>query len=146
MQTFLKNYKLFFNTEKKYTRSLTWIVLPMAIFQELMFIIEPVIVTFIIGVSIYYHNVETILTALSMISAYIILNIYSTAHLTSKEKLRLSFFAPSMYVLLYLLSVVEYVALMRALVRLPRLKESISGHKTTWVSPERSGAAQKVGA
>jgi cellulose synthase/poly-beta-1,6-N-acetylglucosamine synthase-like glycosyltransferase len=145
MQTFLKNYRLFFSLSKKHTRLLTWFILPTAVLQELLFVIEPIIVSFIIGVSIYYHSPQTVLTALSVISFYIIVSIWSTAHLTTKEKLRLSFFAPSMYVLLYLLSVVEYLALLRAIVALPNLKKSISGHKTTtWVSPERSGSAQKV--
>lgn len=146
MQTFLKNYKLFFSRSKKHTRLLTWFILPYAIFQELSFIIEPIIITFIIYVSVRYQSFQTLLIALAVISFYIIVNIWSTAYLSNKDKLRLSFFAPSMYVFLYLLSVVEYVALMRSLIRLPKLKQSISGQKTTWVSPERSGSAQKVGA
>lgn len=145
MQTFLKNYQVFFSTNKKHTKVLTWFILPYAIIQELLFIVEPIIITTIIGVSIYYQNLETILVALVIISAYIIFNIYSTAHLTQREKLRLSFFAPSMYVFLYLLSIVEYMALMHAIIKLPKLKDSISRDKVTWKSPERSGAAQKAG-
>lgn len=125
---------------------LTWFILPYAIFQEAMFIIEPIIVSFIIGISIYYHSPSTLLTALVIISGYIIFNVWSTAHLSRREKIRLSFLAPSMYVLLYLLSIVEYAALLRAIVLLPNLKKSISGEKVTWVSPERSGTAQNTGA
>lgn len=145
MQTFLKNYKLFFSTGKKHTKILTWFILPYSIIQEVMFIIEPLIVTAIIAVSVYYGSPSTLLGALLIISTYIIFNLWSTAHLTVREKLRLSFLAPSMYIFLYLLSIVEYLALMRAIIKLPNLKKSISGEKVTWVSPERSGAAQKAG-
>jgi hypothetical protein len=44
-----------------------------------------------------------------------------------------------MYVMLYLLSVVEYIALIQAIVTLPRLRKSISGERVTWTSPERFG-------
>lgn len=140
MQTFLKNSSLFFSASKKHTRLLTWFVLPYALLQEALFILEPVIVTFIIGISIYYKNPQSIITALIVISCYVIFNILSTTHLTKKEKFRLSFLAPSMYVLLYVLALVEYAALLRSIVRLPKLKESISKNKVTWVSPERSAA------
>jgi biofilm PGA synthesis N-glycosyltransferase PgaC len=145
MQTFLKNSSLFFSTSKNHTRLLTWFILPFAIVQEAMFIIEPVIITFIIGISIYYHNPGTLLSALFVISTYIIFNIWSTIHLTKKEKFRLSFLAPSMYVFLYVLTLVEYSALVRSIVKLPNLKNSISKNKVTWVSPERSGTAQNSG-
>lgn len=145
MQTFLKNYRVFFSTSKDHTRVLTWFILPYAILQEAMFIIEPIIVSFIIGISIYYHSLSTLLTALVIISGYIIFNVWSTAHLSRREKIRLSFLAPSMYIFLYLLSVVEYAALLRVVVKLPNLKKSISGEKVTWVSPERSGTAHNTG-
>jgi hypothetical protein len=47
--------------------------------------------------------------------------------------------APLMYVFLYILSVVEYLALLQSMVRLPRLRKSISGEQVTWASPERTG-------
>lgn len=144
LQTFLKNYKLFFSTKRTHTRLLTWFILPYALFQEASFIIEPIIVTFIIGISIYYNTPQTLLSALIVISAYIIFNIASTAHLSVKEKIRLSILAPSMYLLLYILTIVEYAALIKSIIQLPNLKKSISKDKVTWASPERSGAAQSV--
>lgn len=145
MQSFLKYSRLFFSRDKEHTRLLTWFILPTAVLQEALFILEPILVTFIIAVSIYYHSPQTMLTALLVISVYIIVNIWSTAYLKSREKLRLSLLAPSMYVFLYMLSVVEYLALLKAIINLRKLKQSVSGQRTTWVSPERSGAAQKAG-
>lgn len=142
LQTFLKNKEVFFNKHKKYTKLLTWFILPVSIVQELLFTLEPLIVTFILGISIYYQNLQTILIAWSIISFYIIVNICSVNHLDFREKTRLSILAPSMYVFLYILSVVEYLALMRTLRKLPKLSESISQEKVTWVSPERSRVAK----
>ena len=51
----------------------------------------------------------------------------------------LSLVSPFMYAVFYLLSVVEYIALIQAVVRLPRLRRSISKNQVTWKSPERPG-------
>jgi len=144
MQTFYKNYKLFFARDSVYSKGLTWLMLPYSLLLEVLFIIEPLIVTLIIFTSIYYHSPTTILVALTVISTYILINVWSSAHLSIKDKLRLSFFAPSMYIVMYLMSLVEYIALVQAIVKLPNLANSISGKRTTWTSPERSGAANNL--
>lgn len=140
MQTFLKNPSIFFSTDKNQSKWLSWIILPQSIFQELLFVLEPAVVSFILVESIIFRDPFTFLIALSVISAYILVNIWSSSHLTFKDRLRLSFYAPSMYLLLYLLSITEYAALMKSFWKLPNLRQSIRGAQTTWVSPERSGA------
>ena len=40
-QTFLKNKSMFFTTDKRFTKPLTWIYLPYAIFSDLAFLLEP---------------------------------------------------------------------------------------------------------
>lgn len=145
MQTFYKNYRMFFATSSIYSKALTWLMLPYALFLEILFILEPIIVTFIIFMSIYYHSPNTVLAAIAVISAYLLVNVWSSNHLSVKERLWLSFFAPPMYFVMYLISMVEYAALLRAVLRLPNLAKSVSGKRTTWISPERSGAAHGVG-
>jgi cellulose synthase/poly-beta-1,6-N-acetylglucosamine synthase-like glycosyltransferase len=144
MQTFYKNYKIFFSRSNIYSKALTWLMLPYALLLEILFIAEPLVVTLIIFTSIYFHSPGTFLIALLVISGYILVNVWSSGHLTVRERLRLSFFAPSMYLVMYTMSLVEYAALLRALVKLPNLSQSLSSHRTTWVSPERSGAANNM--
>ncbi|HUD06717.1 MAG TPA: glycosyltransferase family 2 protein [Candidatus Saccharimonadales bacterium] len=144
LQTFIKNYHLFFSTDKRYTKALSWFILPYAIIQELLFILEPLVVTLVIGSAIYFKQPRIILFAIAIISSYIWVNIWSTVHLSIKERARLSIFAPAMYVILYTLSVVEYIALIQTIIRIPFIKDSISNKKTSWVSPERSGTAKEA--
>jgi cellulose synthase/poly-beta-1,6-N-acetylglucosamine synthase-like glycosyltransferase len=141
LQTFYKNYKMFFARDSIYSKTLTWLMLPYALLLEMLFLLEPLIVTLIIFTSIYYHSPGTILAALAVVSIYILINVWSSGHLTFKEKLRLSFFTPSMYVVMYLMSIVEYIALIQSISKLPALTKSLSSKRTTWVSPERSGAS-----
>ena len=142
LQTFYKNYRLFFSMQRKHSFGLSWIFLPFALWQEVMYLIEPVIVTAVIAVSIYYRSPWTLVSAMIVISTYVIANILGTVHLSRRDKAVLSLMAPLMYVLLYMLSVVEYIALIWTIVRLPRLRRSISADRVTWTSPERSGAPE----
>lgn len=141
MQTFLKNPNIFFNRDKKYGKQLTWLMLPYALLQEFLFLAEPIVVSYILYTSIKYQYTGTMLFAMIVISSYILINVWSTAHLRKLEKLRLSLLAPPMYFLMYMMSVVEYAALIQAIIKLPKLRNSISGERTTWKSPERTAAA-----
>jgi cellulose synthase/poly-beta-1,6-N-acetylglucosamine synthase-like glycosyltransferase len=139
LQTFYKNYRLFFSREKKHSFGLSWFFLPLALWQELLFLAEPLIVTFAIAVTIYYRSPWTLLPALIIVSGYVIANILGTVHLSWRRRALLSLMAPLVYVFLYIVSVVEYIALLKTIVGLPRLRKSISGEQVTWKSPERTG-------
>ena len=143
MQTFYKNAHLFFSRDRRYAKQLTWFILPYALLQEVLFLAEPLIVGYILFVSIYYRDAQTLLMAYGVITAYVLVNVWSTAHLTVRDRLKLSVAGTTMYIFLYALSVVEYMALLRALMNLRHLKESLVSQRTTWVSPERSGTAKR---
>jgi biofilm PGA synthesis N-glycosyltransferase PgaC len=140
LQAFYKNYRLFFSRDTKHSVGLSWFFLPYALAQEVMYLIEPAIVTVVIAVSIYYRSPWTLVSAMIIVSSYVIANILGTIHLARRDKVLLSLMAPLMYVFLYLLSVVEYIALLQAIVKLPHLRKSISGEQVSWTSPERAGA------
>lgn len=131
-QTFLKNINLFFNRDKRFTKGLTFVYLPFAIFSDIAFFFEPLFVTFIFYIVFFYGSLFTLITTLSVISAYIILNILLEPTINTSDKIKYSFLAPSMYIFFYLLSFVEYVALIRGLVNLPKLRESISKGVSSW--------------
>lgn len=138
MQTFLKNTRLFFNRKHIYSKQLTWFILPLALVQECMFLIEPLFITFILFASIYYGNPGILLVSCLIITVYIVFNILSSEHLPRREKIRLSFIAPTMYILMYIIAIVEYAALLKSLRRLHTLPQSIRTERTTWLSPQRS--------
>lgn len=144
MQTFLKNPRLFFSPRRKYAKQLTWLVLPLAVLYELQFLIEPLFVLYILGVSIIFHDPTTIIIAESILSFYMILNVWASEHLPIRERLRLSAIAPAMYALMYILGIVEYCALLKSIVKLHKLPQSIRGERTTWISPERNANQKAV--
>ncbi len=144
MQTFLKNRAIFFNTGKEYSKLLTWIMLPFTLVQEFFLFCEPLVIGFLLYTSIRYQNPRTMIFVASIISIYLLLAVWSTEHLSKTEKIRLSVLAPTMYFLVYMLTLVEYLSLVMSVSKLPKLKASIANEFTTWKSPERSGiTAQK---
>lgn len=143
LQTFLKNAHMFFSADRKYAWRLTWIILPYALLQEILFLAEPFVVGYIAFVSLYYHDPYAFVMAYSVITGYILVNVWSSAHLSIRDRIKLSFASLFMYVMLYALAIVEYIALLRTIRRLHKLPGSLVSERTTWVSPERSGAAKR---
>jgi cellulose synthase/poly-beta-1,6-N-acetylglucosamine synthase-like glycosyltransferase len=140
LQTFLKYPRMFFNPNRRYAKLLTWWILPSALLQELLYMLEPIIVGYILFITIWYHDPSTMLSALAVISSYTIINIWASEHLSRRERLRLTMIAPAMYFLLYLLSIVEYAALGKTIRNLSKLRQSIAAEHVTWTSPERQSA------
>jgi len=141
MQTFLKNRHLFFNADKRYAKQLTFFTLPLAILQEFNLLLEPLLVGLILYLSIRDQDPRSLLFALVIVTVYVSLNIWTSEHLSIRQRLRLSLFAAPMYFLLYVLAIVEYAALVKSVGGLSRLKHSIAAGHVTWKSPERSAAA-----
>lgn len=131
-QTFFKNINLFFNRDKRFTKGLTFVYLPFAIFSDFAFFFEPLFVTFIFYIVFVYGSLFTLVTTMAVISSYIIVNILLEPTISKNDKIKYCLLAPSMYIFFYVLSFVEYVALIRGLVNLPNLRESISKNISSW--------------
>jgi cellulose synthase/poly-beta-1,6-N-acetylglucosamine synthase-like glycosyltransferase len=142
MQTFWKNLPMFFSRDEKYSWGLSWFFLPFAFWQDLAYFLEPMIVTFILAVAVYFRSPATLIPAVSIISLFVVVNVLGTTHLTAKEKLFGILMAPLMYAFFYVLSVVEYAALVKSAIQLPGLGKSLGQERVTWTSPERVRASE----
>lgn len=136
-QAFLKNTNMFFSKDSRFTKSLSWFYLPLAIFFDLSFFIEPLLVGFILFVVIYYQDWITFISAISVITLYITFNVFSETTLTTKDKLKLCFFSPFIYFSFYILSFAEYVALIQTLLKLHTLPTSIQSGNSAWTHVNR---------
>lgn len=142
-QTFLKNRAMFFSKEKKYTKGLVWVYLPLALFYEITFLLEPVILSFILYIVVEYRDYVTLASAIAIISFYVSMNIIADNAIPRREKLQLIALAPVMYLFFYVISFVEYAALLKSLANLRNLGVSITKHTHTWTPVERLGTDQR---
>jgi poly-beta-1,6-N-acetyl-D-glucosamine synthase len=129
---------MFFNSNSRFTKSLTFFYLPFAIFNDLSFIFEPILITYILYISIAWGEITTILSAFLLVSSYISINILIEQTIKVKDKIILLLLAPSMYVCFYILSFVEYIALLKSLVNINKLKKSIENNICSWQHVERA--------
>jgi cellulose synthase/poly-beta-1,6-N-acetylglucosamine synthase-like glycosyltransferase len=143
-QTFYKNEHLFFSQQSCYAKRLTWFMLPFAIVQDLFFFFEPLVLGYFMYLTLGYGNYKIFTSALFVLTFYLLCNIWSSDHLSFRQKLRLSYYAPPMYLLMYVLSYAEYFALIKSLFLLPGLKASIKSRHITWRSPSRRGLPEPV--
>lgn len=113
-QTFLKNTSMFFSRDKRHSKLLTWIYLPYALFSDLAFFLEPLVFGFILFVVVVYADWITLLSALLVVGTYIALNVLAEDTIPMRERVFLALAAPTMYAFFYILSYVEYVALLKS--------------------------------
>lgn len=137
-QTFLKNYNMFFTTRNSFTKGLTWIYLPFAILGDFGFLLEPLFVIYIVAYSIISRDMFTLTAAFCIISFYNSMSVFSEDTLSTKRKIQYLLVIPSMYFLFYILSFVEYVALIKSIYNFPNLKKSLDINSYTWSPVKRS--------
>lgn len=139
-QAFYKNWRLFFSTDRKHSIALSWLMLPIVVVQEVMGILEPLMVALLIAIGFIYHSPATILSAIAVMALFGALNVVNSTQLSRREKLLMSAAAPLMYLGFYVITAIEYVSLLYLVVKLHRVRASVSQNRVTWTSPERSGA------
>jgi len=126
-----------------YSRALTLYRLPMAILSEVLLMLEPLILGYIIYLSIAFHTLGIIFGAYLTITLYIMMVLWSDEHLPTKDKLKMSVSALWIYALFYIMDVVQTAAMIKSL----RLYKKIihrGSDLSTWVSPKRAKQIQAI--
>ena len=137
-QTLLKNKDMFFSKSKNYDKKLTWIQFPYALIGELVLLVEPLLVGYILWVTVAYGDTTSLLSVYIIVSSFIFLMLLGENTETTKTKLSLSAILPLAYILMYILAVVEFVALIKSLQR-HKLLLSNTVEESSWQHVERSG-------
>lgn len=138
MQTLIKNQALFFNKSKKYDKRLTWYQLPYAIVGEIVLLLEPVLVGYIIYVVVCYADLTSMISVYLIVTAFVFLMVSGEESESTKAKMGLALVLPTVYVLMYILTAVEFAALIQS-VRKTRQLIRREMHKSSWEHVERSG-------
>lgn len=138
MQTLIKNQALFFSKSKKYDKRLTWYQLPYAIVGEIVLLLEPVLVGYIIYVVVCYADLTSMISVYLIVTAFVFLMVSGEESESTKAKMGLALVLPTVYVLMYILTAVEFAALIQS-VRKTRQLIRREMHKSSWEHVERSG-------
>lgn len=140
LQNLIKYAYLIGKTDHKFTRSLTWYRLPMAFLSELMLLLEPFILGYVLYVSYVMQNPASVVGSYGLITIYLLLNLLPDEHTDAKGRTRLLLNAPAAYFIFYIMNIVQFTAIVRCLAHSKSLLAR-QQHVGTWKSPERSGIA-----
>lgn len=143
MQNLIKYRSLFGNLSSRYSKSLTLYRVPMAFLGEIMLLLEPILLLYILYISYVYSTSIFFVGAYMTITLYVLWTIWPDAYYSNRKKFALSFYAPIMYFVFYIMNLVQIVAILQVLMR-PKsvLRKSSTG--SHWIPPTRSVQASKV--
>lgn len=139
-QTLLKNRAMFFNSSPKYDKRLTWYQLPYALFGELVLLLEPLLVGYILFVVLRYADMTSLISVYVIVTSFVLLMLLGEATETFLTKLSLALALPFLYFLMYILAAVEFIALVQSLGR-ARLLLGNAQEASSWEHVERSGGS-----
>lgn len=139
LQNLLIHARLLFKLNKKYSPSLTWYRLPMAFFSEFMLLMQPVIIGYIIYLSIAYNTFGLFLGAYLTITLYVLLTIWPDEHSTLRRKLAKSMYAPILYFAFYIMDTVQVIAIIRCLMNPKMIARQTAEQQAAWTPPAREG-------
>jgi biofilm PGA synthesis N-glycosyltransferase PgaC len=138
IQNLIKYRGMMLNPSRRYSGTLTYYRMPMALLSEFTLLVSPLAWTYAVYWSLVTQTPALILGAYATITAYTLLTIWMDENLTARERTRLSIYAPTAYFLYYIMDLVQLTAAIRCIYRSRGLfrRPEIN----TWKSPQRAGS------
>ncbi|WP_163936188.1 glycosyltransferase family 2 protein [Paraferrimonas sp. SM1919] len=116
LQTFQKFKSLFFSRQGHHNKYLTWLILPVAIYAELVLLFEFLIISLAIGHCSIYQDFWPMLLLISFLAVITMVKIFFISN--QKQHKKLVLLAPLSWLIFYIVDAIEWQALYRSLKRL----------------------------
>ena len=142
LQNLIKYRAMTLNSSRRYSRTLTYYRMPMALLSEFTLLVSPLAWTYAIYWSLTTYTPALIIGAYATITAYTLLTILMDENLSPREQTRLCMYAPTAYFLFYIMDLVQLVAAVRCITRARGLVRR--PEINTWKSPQRAGSAAVI--
>jgi biofilm PGA synthesis N-glycosyltransferase PgaC len=138
LQNVVKYRHMMFNNNHRFTRRLTFYRLPMVALSELILLFAPIIWAYVAYLCFEEQSLRLVIGAYLTITAYTFINLWFDEHTKGWDRIRLSFYAPVLYFIFYIMDIIQFVAVIKCVGRLHRLLHG-KDKNSKWVSPERVG-------
>lgn len=133
-ETFFENRRIFFSLKKHHNKLLCWIVLPLAYFGEMQLFLELFFVAFLYVYSFLINDFSSFISGVIVVSSMFFVQILFDDKRSKKTSLY--FLAPIGWLLFYIVTYVEFNALIKSLWGLLRKKE------LKWQKWQRTGLVE----
>ena len=141
LQSLTKHHGLLMNLDSRYSRMLTFYRIPMAFIGELIVLLEPLVIGYVVYLSFLLLSTTMLIGSYATITLYLLWNLAPDEHMTVRAKLKMAAYTPVMYFLFYTMNVVQLSAIVRCLFS-PKQILRKTAVKATWISPARQGQKQ----
>jgi cellulose synthase/poly-beta-1,6-N-acetylglucosamine synthase-like glycosyltransferase len=142
MQNLVKYRALFGNLDNaKCSRMLTWYRIPFAVLSEIILLLQPILLSFIVYQAIIHRMPGLLVGGYLTVTVYVLWNLLPDEHHTFIQKLFLSLYVPIMYFCFFIMDTVQIVAIIRCLINARQLG-SKRDEQGAWVSPKRASVIQ----
>lgn len=131
--TFIKYRRMFFSTDKRHNKFLSWFVLPFSMLSEIQLFFEPIALTILVAYSIISGDYLSLALGNMFVFVIYLVNAFFS-HTKVNFMLIINFFFS--WALFYILVWIEYVALVKS------IKMIIRGDDVEWQSWQRVGVAE----
>lgn len=138
LQNLVKYRGMMLNPSRRYSRTLTYYRMPMALLSEFTLLVSPLAWTYAVYWSLVTQTPALILGAYATITVYTLLTVWMDENLSVRERTRLSMYAPTAYFLFYIMDLVQLTAAVRCIARSRGLFQR--PEINTWTSPQRAGS------
>jgi biofilm PGA synthesis N-glycosyltransferase PgaC len=134
-QTFLEHKHMFFSENKKHSKTLTWLIMPLALFGEIQLFFEVIFIAFLYIYSFMTHDFTSFVSGIIVVSAMFFVQIVDDKNLKRRNLIMLYLLAPIGWLLFYVTTAVEYRALVKSIWGLA------TGKELAWQKWNRVGIA-----
>lgn len=136
LQALFASKQLFFSRDARYSKMLTWYRLPLVIWSELMLLLEPFMLGYFVYLAVALNTPVMFIVSWAALIVMLFFAIWGDDQLSTTQKARFTIFMPIMYLLYYVLSSIQVIAMIKAIFshKIVRGKKTIKG---AWTSPER---------
>lgn len=133
-QTFYQHLHMFFSTKKHHNKVLTWVIMPLAMLQELQLLLEIPFIIFLYIFSIVNSDFSSFLTGILVVGMMFVVQF--TFYDKSTRKASFIALAPIGWLLFYTATYVETWALVKS------IEAFLFGKEVTWQRWERKGVGK----
>lgn len=138
LQNIRKYYHLIGKNDTRFTRTLTFYRMPMAILSEVALLLTPLMWGYIVYITIMNQSLFLLIGAYLTITTYTFLTLWHDEHLRFRDRLHLNLYVPIAYFIFYIMDLIQFLAALGCTLRIHHLvrRKRIA---TTWISPKRLG-------
>jgi biofilm PGA synthesis N-glycosyltransferase PgaC len=132
-QTFYAHKTLFFSEREHHSKLLSWLVLPLALFGDIQLFFEIFFLLFLYVYSYLTHDFSSFISGIIVVSSMFFVQIWDDKNLRRGSTSTLYFLAPIGWLLFYVTTLVEYLALMKSILGI------VAKKNLTWQKWDRVG-------